>query len=128
MGNSKQIISSQNFDKNNEQTDKMVKKTTKKIIKKKYTIGKSQIKRQIGILLKDHTTRKNIIDAQKELKRKSIPEIKNYLREHNLIKIGTSAPNDVIRKIYESAMLTGDVINNDVDTMLHNLSKETDIK
>ena len=101
------------------------KKITTKTIKKKYTLGKSHVKRQIGILLKDHATRKNIITAQRELKRKPVQEIKQYLREHNLIKIGTTAPNDVLRKMYENAMLAGDINNSNVDTLLHNLSNET---
>jgi hypothetical protein len=101
------------------------KKITTKTIKKKYTLGKSNVKRQIGILLKDHATRKNIITAQRELKRKPVQEIKQYLREHNLIKIGTTAPNDVLRKMYENAMLAGDINNSNVDTLLHNLSNET---
>jgi hypothetical protein len=104
--------------------DTIKKKLIKKTIHKKYTLGKSQIKRQIGVLLKDHTTRKNVINAQRELKSEPIHDIKNYLREHNLIKIGTNAPNEVIRKIYESAMLAGDINNNNIDTLLHNLSKD----
>ena len=101
------------------------KKIIKKTIKKKYTLGKSHIKRQIGVLLKDHATRKNVINAQRDLKGKPIHTVKNYLREHNLIKVGSNAPNDVIRKMYETVMLTGDVNNSNVDTLLHNLKNDT---
>jgi len=97
---------------------------TKKTIKKKYTLGKSELKNTIGILIKDRNTRKKILTAQKELKRKNINEIKTYLREHNLIKIGSNAPNDVLRNLYESSMLTGEVTNINIDTLLHNFSKE----
>lgn len=96
----------------------------KKTIKKKYTLGKSNIKRKVAVLIKDKGTRKNVISAQKELKRKNINDIKEYLRNHNLIKAGTNAPNDVIRKIYESAMLAGEISNSNSDTLLYNLSKE----
>jgi hypothetical protein len=97
---------------------------TKKTIKKKYTLGKSELKNTIGVLIKDRNTRKKILTAQKELKRKNINEIKTYLREHNLIKIGSNAPNDVLRNLYESSMLTGEVTNINIDTLLHNFSKE----
>jgi len=100
------------------------KRITKKTIKKKYTLGKSQIKRQVGILLKDHKTRKKILSAQKDLRSKPIIEIKQKLREANLLRVGSNAPNDVIKKIYESAMLTGEIINENPDVLLHNLSKE----
>jgi hypothetical protein len=103
---------------------KTTKKLLKKTIHKKYTLGKSNIKRTVAVLLKDNNTRKNIINAQKDLKGKSVNDVKTYLRHHNLIKIGSNAPNDVIRKIYESAMLAGEITNNNKDIMLHNFIKE----
>ena len=63
----------------------------------------------------------NWILAKKE---KSINDIKSYLKDHNLIKIGSSAPNDVIRKLYESSMLAGEITNSNTDTLIHNLMKD----
>jgi hypothetical protein len=97
---------------------------TKKTIKRKYTLGRSNIKKIVSVLIKDRGTRKKVLTAQKDLKRKNINDIKLYLREHNLIKIGSNAPNDVLRKLYESAMLSGEITNNNTETLLHNLSKE----
>jgi hypothetical protein len=96
----------------------------KKTICRKYTLGKSKIKKTIGVLIKDRGTRKQVISAHRDLKKKSINDIKSYLKDHNLIKIGSTAPNDVIRKLYESSMLAGEITNSNTDTLIHNLMKD----
>jgi hypothetical protein len=101
-----------------------MKHITKKTIKRKYLLGRSQTKQTVGILIKDRGTRKKVLSAQKDLKRKNINDIKMYLKDHNLIKSGSNAPNDIVRKLYESAMLAGEITNSNSETLLHNFGKE----
>lgn len=101
------------------------KRYIKRTIKKKYTLGKSNVYRKVGILIKNNATRKKIINAQKDLKKKSIHDIKKYLVERGLLKVGSNAPNNVLRKTYESAMLTGEVVNQNKDVLIHNLMNDT---
>ena len=97
---------------------------TKKTIKRKYILGKSQTKRTVGVLIKDKETRKKVLIAQKNLKKQNMDDIKKYLINHNLNKLGSNAPNDILRKMFDSAMLAGEITNVNPHNLLHNFSKE----
>lgn len=92
----------------------------KKTIKRKFILGKSDKLRKVGVLIKDKQTRKNIINTQKELKKTNITDVRKYLRQHGIIKVGSTCPADILRKTFESAMLTGEVVNTNKETLLHN--------
>jgi hypothetical protein len=102
--------------KENEKTKKYLKKT----VKRKFTLGKSDKLRRVSVLIKDRQTRKNIINTQKELKKTTITDVKKYLRQHGIIKVGSTCPADILRKTFESAVLTGEVTNTNKETLLHN--------
>lgn len=116
------MIPNQNMNTNYPQIPTNTKRFLKRTIRRKYTLGKSQLKKTVGVLLKDRNTRKKVLMAHKDLKRTTIHDVKKYLRDHNLIKTGSNTPNDVIRKIYETAMLAGDITNHNNEVLLHNLS------
>ena len=93
-------------------------KKVKKIKTVKFNLGKKNNK--IGVLIKDRKTRKLIQHEHGLLKQKPITEIKKYLREKNLIKNTSDAPNDVLRQLYEQSILSGDIKNNSTNTLVHN--------
>ena len=47
-------------------------------------------------------------------------DVKQYLRQHGMIKVGSTCPADILRKTFETAVLTGEVTNTNKDTLLHN--------
>ena len=97
--------------------NKLVKKRNK-TLKRRITLGKG--KHSVGVLIKDKKTRKKIQKDIDVLKTTSLYDIKCYLKRHNLIKIGSAAPEDVLRKIYEDSRLSGSIYNKNIDILLHN--------
>mgnify|MGYP004477814637 CR=1 FL=1 len=98
--------------------EKKKRKRKMKTLKRKITLGKRD--NIVGVLIKNKKTRKNVKREVKNLEKKSITNIKKYLRKHNLIKIGSTAPDDVLRKIYENSYLAGDIYNNNTEMLIHN--------
>lgn len=93
-------------------------KFRRKTIKRK--LGKNINRMSIGVLIKNRKTRKLIHDAGEKLKKKPIDEIREDLLDRNLIKIGSEAPDYVLRKMYEDAVLSGDIHNKNSENLLHN--------
>jgi hypothetical protein len=93
----------------------------KRTVKRKYTVGKSKTFSKIAVLVSNKTIRNNIINKTQEIKLKSIEEMKRYLMKRGFIRVGTSAPNDVICKMFETANLVcGEIENHNADNLLYN--------
>jgi hypothetical protein len=86
----------------------------------KYTLGKKNGARHVGLLIKNRETQKRIKQEVSQLKQQPIQEVKNYLRNKNLIKLGSQAPNDVLRKLYEDSILAGEITNNNASNLVYN--------
>jgi len=46
------------------------------------------------------------------------------LKQHKLIKVGSSAPTNLIREIYENAKSFGSVVNENKQNLLYNFEKD----
>jgi hypothetical protein len=97
---------------------KKIKQKTKKTKKTTYNLGRKD--RNISILIKNNKTRRNIKREHGLLKQKPLQDIKRYLYERNLLKIGSSTPNDVLRTLYEQSILAGDITNTNNAFTVHN--------
>lgn len=107
--------------KSNNEKHKVVKpKRTykKRTIKRKYKFGKNGGK--ISVLVKNNKTRKLVQDEVEILRVAPMKEVKEYLKKHYLYKSGSNAPNDVLRKTYMDAHLSGEVNNKSTENLVHN--------
>jgi len=111
-----------NFKPEPTQIKNLIKQTTTK----KYKLGKTPGSNVVGVLIKNNDTRRKIQEEHGVLRRESIVEIRKYLHDHGLIKVGSDAPPDVLRNIYESAKMTGEISNTNKHVMLHNFLKSDD--
>lgn len=93
-------------------------KTTRR---RRYVIGKNKYEPKVSVLLSNSGLRNTIKQKCNQLKTIPLAEVKRDLVKKGLIKIGTDAPNDVLRKMFEeSSLLCGTVQNHNNDTLLHN--------
>ena len=119
----------ENIQSNVGDNDVTNKQYVKKITKKKYTLGKSSKYRKVGILIKGRQTKKNIINSHKKIKNTDIYEIKKYLKKRGMLKIGSSCPDEILRKMYESSMMSGEINNTNKNVLIHNfLNDDEQIK
>ena len=86
----------------------------------KYTLGKKKGSNHVGLIIKNRETQKKIRQEVNQLKQQPIQDIKNYLRNKNLIKLGSQAPNDVLRKLYEDSILAGEITNANANNLVYN--------
>ncbi len=118
-------LSEDNENKKNRDLRKTkIRKKFRKTITKKFKLGKQPGSNVVGVLIKNNDTRKNIQKEHGLLKSKQLGEIKKYLVDKNLIKIGSTAPPGVIRNIYEASMLSGEVENIGKGIGLHNFLED----
>jgi hypothetical protein len=103
------------------------KKKQKKTIRRTYKTGRSSIMPKVSVLVSNKTIRNNISTKTLLMKQTPIYEVRKYLIKHGFIKVGAVTPNDVLRKMYESAMLIcGEIQNHNPDNLLYNFLHDTE--
>jgi hypothetical protein len=79
----------------------------------------------VRVLIKDKSTYDGIHRDIDKLKKHNMNKIRNFLRTKRLYKVGSTAPDDVLREIYINVSLTGEIENKGSDTMIHNYLHDT---
>jgi len=96
-------------------------KKQRKTVRRTYKVGKSSIISKVSVLISNKTIRNNIMDKTQTIKMHPIAEMKRFLIKKGFIRVGTSAPNDIIVKMYETANLVcGEIENHNADNLLFN--------
>ena len=106
----------------NRQIDvKIPKAKPNKIIRRTYNVGKDKSRPVVGVLLPNRTIRNNVANKAFKFKHTPVEEIRKFLLRNGFIKVGSTSPNDVLYKMYESIMLIdGEVKNHNPDNLLYN--------
>ena len=86
-----------------------------------YRVGKSKTRPQISVLLNNKTIRHNVTQKTRELKKDAMGKVKQKLIKGGLIRIGTTAPDSVLREIYENVAMIGDVTNFSPEILMYNM-------
>lgn len=93
----------------------------KKTIRRTYRVGKSKTIPKIGVLISNKTIRNTISTKKQHLKQIPIEQIRKTLITKGFIKVGSIAPNDVLRQMYESmSLICGEVQNHNPDNLVYN--------
>jgi hypothetical protein len=96
-------------------------KKQKRTIRRTYKVGRSKVFSKISVLISNKTIRNNIMNKSQQLKQMPINDIRKYLVKHGFIRVGSSAPNDVLRKMYEtSKLICGEIENHNSSNLLYN--------
>ena len=97
----------------------------KRTVRRTYKVGKSKTQPKVTVLISNKTLRNNISTKAQLLKQTPIDEVKRFLTKRGFIKVGSSAPNDVLRKMYEtSVLMCGEIQNHNPDNLLYNFLNE----
>jgi hypothetical protein len=93
----------------------------KKTLRRTYYVGKSKVIPKVSVLISNKTIRNNISNKTQMLKQIPMQEIKRELIKKGFIRVGSIAPNDVLRKMYESvSLICGEIQNHNPDNLLYN--------
>ncbi len=88
----------------------------------KVVLGKNKKKKTVCVLIENNKTRKLQGEKVQKIKKTSIQTVRNYLKNHNLIKSGSAAPTPLLRTLYENVLFCGDVTNQNKENLIHNFT------
>jgi hypothetical protein len=93
----------------------------RKILRRTFKLGKSKKEPKVSVLISNKTIRNKISNKMKEINQMAIMDVKQFLIKKGLIRVGSTAPNDILREMYKNVvMLCGDLQNHNSENILYN--------
>tara|TARA_Y100000389_G_scaffold28434_1_gene24341 strand:+ start:10890 stop:11843 length:954 start_codon:yes stop_codon:yes gene_type:complete len=93
----------------------------KRTVRRTYKVGRHKQKPQVSVLVSNRTLRNKVSTESQHLKQVPIQDVRSYLVKKGFIKVGSSSPIDVLRKMYETArLMCGEMENHNPDNLLYN--------
>lgn len=93
----------------------------KRTLRRTFRLGKKRHGNEIAVLVANKTLRQKTQTKINALRQASLDDVRKLLIQKGLIKIGSAAPSDVLRKMYESvSLMCGDVTNHNGDNLVYN--------
>ena len=86
-----------------------------------FRVGKSKTRPLISVLLPSKTIRQNVTQKAKMLKKEPIGKVKQNLVQGGFIRMGSTAPDSVLREIYENVAMIGEVKNFSPEILMYNM-------
>jgi hypothetical protein len=112
--------------KNKDLLKEPVRRKKRRIIKNR-TFKTGKRRNTLSVLLSTKTKKNETLNKTRRLKTVSLPEIKKELIKQGLIRVGTTTPPEILRKIYESVnLICGKVNNRNPENLLYNFIHDTD--
>ena len=93
-------------------------------VKKTFQLGRNKKARTVSVLIKNNSTRKKVESERLNYKKTNVSTIKNYLKKQQLIKFGSTAPNQLLRDMYENSKLCCEITNENPQVIVHNFKEE----
>jgi hypothetical protein len=98
----------------------------KRTVRRTFKVGKSKVFPRVSVLISNKTLRNRVAEKTQSLKETPIQEVKRFLTKKGFIRVGSVAPNDVLRKMYESAtLICGELENHNPDNLLYNFLNDS---
>jgi len=85
-----------------------------------YRVGRVN-KGQVSVLLSNKSIRRSITQKKRDLRRIPIQKVRQELVKKGFIRLGSTAPDNVLREIYENVEMIGQVKNFSPDILMYNL-------